>query len=460
LGSGVFLELGASLALGTWDWDLCPPVMSRDNGNETDLAGNRWRILALLMALCFISHFNRASMASAGDERIMKQFGISTKEMGVVYSAFLLIYTIFMIPGGFFIDRYGPRIALAAMAFGTALFCVFTGMVGWGFIAAGQVWLSLLIIRSLMGFLTTPLHPASARAASNWFPERQRALANGLITGAALLAYAAVHPLFGALIDRFDWQTAFLICGACTAVLASIWLLASSDSPGCESASRRSEATLSGRTPAFGDTRRASGFGHLLRNRGLLLLTLSYAAVGYFQYLFFYWMHYYFDEVVRMGKSESRFYAGLPNLAMAMCMPLGGWFTDKARKQLDPTLGRTLIPPMAMTASAVLLLLGILAAQPPWIVLWFTLSLGVLGLCEGAFWTTAVELGGTRGGTAAAIMNTGGNGIGLLAPMVTPWVGANLGWVWGIGLGAVVALAGALCWFWIDPRLRAQDAVH
>ena len=95
--------------------------------------------------------------------------------------------------------------------------------------------------------------------------------------------------------------------------------------------------------------------------------------------------------------------------------------------------------------------------QPFWIVLWFTLSLGVLGLCEGAFWTTAVELGGTRGGTAAAIMNTGGNGIGLLAPVVTPYVSARLGWTWGISLGALVALAGAVCWFWIEPKRGARD---
>src|SRR6266516_7513362 len=171
----------------------------------TQPASARWRILVLLMALCFISHFNRASMASAGDERIMKQFGISAEQMGVVYSAFLIIYTIFMIPGGLFIDRFGPRVALTVMGVGTAMFCAFTGMVGWGFIAASQKWLSLVWVRSLMGLVTVPLHPASARAASNWFPDRERALANGLITGAALLAYAAVHPLFGLLIDRFDW---------------------------------------------------------------------------------------------------------------------------------------------------------------------------------------------------------------------------------------------------------------
>jgi hypothetical protein len=111
-----------------------------------------------------------------------------------------------------------------------------------------------------------------------------------------------------------------------------------------------------------------------------------------------------------------------------------------------------------MIVSSVLLLLGIAANETFWIVWWFTLSLGVLGLCEGAFWTTAVEIGVSRGGTAAAIMNTGGNGIGLLAPIITPAVATQLGWTWGIGLGSLVGALGALCWWWIDPT-RGDDKV-
>ena len=65
--------------------------------------------------------------------------------------------------------------------------------------------------------------------------------------------------------------------------------------------------------------------------------------------------------------------------------------------------------------------------------------------------TMAVELGGKKGGTAAAIMNTGGNGIGLLAPVITPYVGERLGWGWGIAIGAAVGLLGAACWFGIRP---------
>ena len=81
----------------------------------------RWSIVMLLMALCFISHMNRVSMPTAADERIMAQYGISPQQMGAVYSAFLLIYTLFMLPGGWLIDRSGPRVALGMMALLTAL---------------------------------------------------------------------------------------------------------------------------------------------------------------------------------------------------------------------------------------------------------------------------------------------------------------------------------------------------
>jgi MFS family permease len=428
--------------------------------HESHPSPYRWLILALLMALCFSNHFNRASMASAGDERLIKQFNISPESMGWVYSAFLIFYTIFMIPGGLFIDRFGPRAALMLMGFGTAFFCTITGAVGWGLVGGGQVWVTLLLVRSLMGLFTTPLHPGCARAASNWFPVNQRVLANGLITGAALLAYALVHPVFGRLIDLVDWQKAFLMTGACTALLTLVWALVATDSPQNKKANEAQQPLEASQSAPDIQSAKVSepgvvnrdGLAGLFLNRNIFLLTLSYAAVGYFQYLFFYWMHYYFDEILHLGKTESRFYAGLPNLAMATAMPFGGWLTDVVQRTLGYNRGRRLVPRTSMLASAALLLLGIFCKDTFWIVFWFTLSLGILGLCEGAFWATAVEIGGKRGGTAAAIMNTGGNGIGLLAPIVTPWLSAKAGWTWGISLGAFISMLGALCWWWIVPK--------
>src|SRR5688572_24619645 len=250
-----------------------------------------WSIVMLLMALCFISHMNRVSMSIAADERIMAQYGISPNQMGTVYSAFLLFYTLFMLPGGWFIDRSGPRVTLGMMALLTALCGVLTGMGAGTFAAAGSLLLFLIVVRSFMGFFTVPLHPGSARAVGLWLPAEKQTLANGLITGGALLGIACTPVAFGALIDRFDWPVAFVVTATVTTALGLFWFWTTRNLPRG--------------TAAPAQVARSAGLG----SRSLVLLTLSYAAIGYFQYLFFYWMHYYFDRVLLLGKVDSRFFA-------------------------------------------------------------------------------------------------------------------------------------------------------
>src|SRR5687767_1111728 len=148
--------------------------MSDHSASPAADASHHWRILWLLMALCFISHFSRASMVTAADTRIMSQFNISPKEMGMIYSVYLLVYTIFMIPGGLRTDRWGARRALFVMAIGAAIFGALTGSLGL-FLATGtQLWIGLFIVRSFMGVTTTPLHPGCARAVADWFPASGR----------------------------------------------------------------------------------------------------------------------------------------------------------------------------------------------------------------------------------------------------------------------------------------------
>jgi dipeptide/tripeptide permease len=88
----------------------------------------------------------------------------------------------------------------------------------------------------------------------------------------------------------------------------------------------------------------------------------------------------------------------------------------------------------------------------------FVGAMGALGLCEGPFWTTAVEMGGRRGGTTAALMNTGGNAGGLLSPVLAPHLSHYFGWQVGMGLAGVVAVGGALLWLGINPRERLAGA--
>src|SRR5207247_7367232 len=117
----------------------------------------------------------------------------------------------------------------------------------------------------------------------------------------------------------------------------------------------------------------------------------------------------YFDHVLQLGKTQSRLFSALPILTMAVTMPLGGWLTDRVEVLHGKRAGRALVAGGAMGLAVIFLSAGEVARSTGWIVFWFTVSLGALGLSEGCFWLTAVELGGQQGGTAAAVINTGGN---------------------------------------------------
>jgi ACS family glucarate transporter-like MFS transporter len=190
----------------------------------------------------------------------------------------------------------------------------------------------------------------------------------------------------------------------------------------------------------------------LLLNRSLVFLTLSYGALGYFQYLFFYWAEYYFENVRQLTKQDSRMYTSILTLAMGLGMVAGGWLTDWTRTRFHHRRAIALVPVTGLILSAILLMTGLFSAAPMLTLLFFAFAMAAAGASEGAFWTLAVEIGGTRGGLAAGILNTGGNAGGLIAPVLTPYVSAWLGWQAGLGLASVACLIGAMCWIWIDPQ--------
>jgi MFS family permease len=431
----------------------------------------RWRIVALLVAFSFMTWFNRVSMTVAYDEKIKEELNISEEAMGSVYSTFLVAYMLCMTPGGWIVDRYGPRWALLVMGFGSGLFGALTGLAGLpALVSAGLVLPVFFVVRFIMGMLSAPVYPAASRTVSFWVPQGRRTLANGLVQSGAAFGIAFVFPLFGVLIDSVGWPIAFLCTGSFTALLALIWTLYATDHPTQHSGVNKDELSCIGADPLGvkaidpSSIQKPPNWLSLFRNRSLVFLTISYAALGYIEYLFFFWMHYYFDVVLLIGKEASRFYSMILFLAFAGGMIVGGWMTDRLQSMWGSGKSRAVVPILGMVAGAVFLWLGLIVEGIDGIVTCLALALAGVGACESTVWTTAVELGGRQGGTAAGICNTGGNLGGLIAPVLTPVfshaviaifaVSKQVGWQWGIALGGLICFLGAILWWWVDPRER------
>jgi ACS family D-galactonate transporter-like MFS transporter len=458
----------------------------------------RWRIVLLLMAFSFLNYVNRQSLPVAADERIIPEEGVDPAAMGTVYTAFLIAYTLFMLPGGWAVDRFGPRRALIGIGFGSAAFVALSGLWGQAMLAAGGGLAAIGISRALLGIFSAPIYPACGRMVAEWIPLRHRSLATGLIVGSAPLGIAFSFVGVGRLIELVDWPTAFAILGLITGTVGLVWMVYSRDHPEqhpsispAELALIRSDGPPRDHNPSLQHSESSSPdvvpagpppsattitiqtpvWKRILANRSIMAITLSYTTLGYFEYLLFYWMHYYFEHVLQLGKEESRLYAMIPPLAMVVGMPLGGWATDRLRVSLGLKWGRRSVAMVGMILGALGLGLATRTQQPFALVCWFSLAWGMVGAADVLFWTTSIELGGRRGGTTGALCNFGSNAVGTVAPWATPRIAQAIdstpnlpsyllifgdGWSTALAIGSLLTLAGAVLWLWIDANQKLE----
>jgi MFS transporter, ACS family, D-galactonate transporter len=419
-----------------------------------------WRVVVLLMLVVGLGHFNRIAISVAGAERIIPENGIDSLRMGQVYSAFLLIYMLAMVPAGWLIDRWGARATLVVLSFGSVVFVAGTSAVGFISQSALSLWIGLIAVRSLMGLVNAPLHPAAARMVFAHVPGKAKSLANGLVTFGACAGISATYYGFGALIDRFGWPSAFFVTAWMTLVVALCWTWGTRGLPLLVEAGATEGPTDLAALP----DRQQNRTGSVLLRPGVICLTLSYAALGYFQYMFFYWIQYYIGTVRHLGNDVSRQYSTLITLTMGIGMIFGGWLADRVSGSVAGRARRGLVPGLGMIASGLVFELGVLSSDSRVMMAAFTLSAGLLGMCEAAFWTTIVELGTPRGGLAAGLMNMGGNAGGLLSPMATPFLsemfgslyGESVGWRASLGVAGAIPVVGALLWLGVKSGTDAE----
>jgi len=86
----------------------------------------RWRVLFVLFVVSFVNYFLRNALSVAYPS-IQGEFGYTNQEMGWILNAFNISYTLMMIPGGIFGERYGPRRALGGIAVAWGILTWFTG---------------------------------------------------------------------------------------------------------------------------------------------------------------------------------------------------------------------------------------------------------------------------------------------------------------------------------------------
>ncbi|WP_288472871.1 MFS transporter, partial [uncultured Pseudomonas sp.] len=130
-------------------------------------------------------------------------------------SSFFWAYALLQIPGGWLIDRSGPR---RVIGWSTGLWGVFETLAAF---ATGG--LSLIFARVALGAAEAPLFPAGGKLNSLWLASSERGRGAVLMDCGGPLGVALGGLLIAYLIAVFgSWRTAFFIAGIAT--LAMAWL--------------------------------------------------------------------------------------------------------------------------------------------------------------------------------------------------------------------------------------------
>ena len=287
-----------------------------------------------MLALSAMSYFDRTVLSIAAPA-IMREFGISETAMGTLFSAFLVSYTALMTPGGALADRFGPRRVLGLATLGAA---VTTGILAVPDPAAALIGIvpAFFCARLLFGAFTAPIYPSCARMVSNWVPPEQHARVQALILSGAGAGGALTPYTFSRLVDWLGWRAGFGVAGLATAILAVVWYWMARDRPAGGTARERKGA------PVVIPLRR------LLTDRNLALLTVGYFCLNYFEYIFFYWMYYYFAEIRHVSPSESVIYTTVMFVTMSLGIVGGGWISDWLARPLGLSRARRLLAVGAM----------------------------------------------------------------------------------------------------------------
>ena len=393
------------------------------------------RALILLGALAGLGHFNRVAISVVGNEYLIPEAGWSEVQMGWIYSAFYLSYTLCMLPCGHWIDRVGPKRALLYFALFSGWSVILMGIAGMAMAASTALLGTLITLRAAAGAVGTPLHPAAASTLVRIPDPSKRIRANGWVSASALIGVACSYPLFGGLMDRIGWSGALVASGVALMVTGLIWRYLGPVAP-ARTAKAAQENKLS----------EHPGLMELLKEPKLMLLGLSYAAFCYFQYLAFFWGNRYVSDILDVAPSTARWIASLMMAFHGIGMVLGGFLTPSGQGSRDPIRSRGRMAMLSMSAAAAMGLMAVSFKEPYGVIALLTLSLAWLGVSEGIFWTQAAEWGKAASGQSAAIMNTWGNMGGLIAPIAAAWIAASYGWSISIGVACFLLLGGAAAW--------------
>lgn len=306
-----------------------------NDSNGFKLGGLRWLIIGLIFFVTLINYVDRLTISVLAPV-ITKDLGLTNVEFGTITIWFLVAYTLSQAVSGKIYDRIGVKFgfvfSVVVWSIGAVLHAFATG-IG-----------SLSAFRFVLGFGEAGNFPGAAKVSAEWFPQKERALAQGIFNSGVALGSIVAPPLIIWLQLNYGWKTTFIFTGVLGFIWLGFWLALYK--------SRNSHSWLTTREknlieqgeeqPTVSEA--APTYASLLKYKQTWAIILARFLVDPVWWLYITWLPKYLYDARGFDLKQIGLFAWVPFVAAGFGSIFGGWLAkfligrgwsvNKARKAI------------------------------------------------------------------------------------------------------------------------------
>lgn len=174
--------------------------------------GLRWWIIFLVCIATIINYIDRSALGIMWPA-MSEDLGLTKEDYAWIINIFTITYAAGKFISGKIYDKVGTKIGFVLSIFFWSLASVLH------FFAKGAA--SLGIFRGLLGVSEAGNWPGAVKNNAEWFPVKERGLAQGIFNSGAAIGSIVAAPLVSQLFEVYDWRWTFVIIG----VLGFLWII-------------------------------------------------------------------------------------------------------------------------------------------------------------------------------------------------------------------------------------------
>jgi len=273
--------------------------------------------------------------------------------LGQITIFFMIAYGFSQLFSGKLYDKIGTRLGFLAsvLIWGTA--DALTSL------AQGKV--TLTGFRMMLGLGEAGPWPGATKSNAEWFPQNERAFAQGLFGAAASIGSILAPVVILMLYISLGWKLTFVVVGCLGISWLIPWLIINKKGPKEHKwiTDEERHYILSGQPESKMTNERAKSWGELLSNRKNYSVILGRFFLDPIWWMFVTFLPMYLVEEFKLNIKELAFSAWIPYVGAMIGSLSGGWFSgylirrgktvDRARKTAM-LLGGTIMIPAIITS--------------------------------------------------------------------------------------------------------------